>query len=166
MQAAEHELSRLRRTECGNRQNPVLPPVVGAGVQVGRRIIAATDDHPLGPKAPEVPVPPSEEFLPGRDLEVVDGDDALRRRGRWEIAQHAGDVQIRRNREPAGPHDQADKAPWLVNAGAIDEHGATLLRRQSVNDLVEDSRPPTPVSAEEKDVASHQDEVDRTVKQL
>jgi hypothetical protein len=166
MQAAEHELSRLRRTECGNRQNPVFPPVVGAGVQVGRRIIAATDHHPLGPKAPEMPVPPSEEFLPGRDLEVVDGDDALRHRGRWETAQHAGDVQIRGNREPAGPHDQADQAPWLVNAGAIDEHGATLLRRQSVNDLVEDSRPPTPVSAEEKDVASHQDEVDRTVKQL
>jgi len=35
-----------------------------------------------------------------------------------------------------------------------------------VDDLVEDGRPPTPVSPEEKDVASHQDEVDRTVEQL
>jgi hypothetical protein len=35
-----------------------------------------------------------------------------------------------------------------------------------VNDLVEDGRPPTPVSAEEEDVTSHQDEVDRTVEQL
>jgi hypothetical protein len=120
----------------------------------------------LGPKAPEVAVPPSEELLPGRYLEVVDGDQALRRCWRWETAQHAGDVQIRGNREPAGPHDQADQAPWLINAGAIDEHGATLLRRQSVNDLMEDSRPPTPVSAEEKDVPSHENEVDRTVKQL
>ncbi len=113
-----------------------------------------------------MPVPSSEELLPGRDLEVVDGDDALRRCGRWETAQHAGDVQIRGNREPAGPHDQADQAPWLLNAGAIDEHGETRLCRQAVNDLVEDGRPPTPVSAEEEDVASHQDEVDRTVEQL
>jgi hypothetical protein len=111
-------------------------------------------------------VPPSEELLPGRDLEVVDGDDALRRWGRWETAQHARDVQIRGNREPAGPHDQADQAPWLVNAGAIDEHRGTLLRRQTVNDLVEDGRPPTPVRAEQEDVASHQDEVDCTVKQF
>jgi hypothetical protein len=111
-------------------------------------------------------VPPSEEFPPRRDLEVVDGDHAWPRRGRWERAEHAGDVEIRGNREPAGPHDQADQAPWLVNAGAIDEHGGTLLRRQTVNDLMEDGRPPTPVSAEEEDVASHQDEVDRTVEQL
>ena len=83
MQAPEHELSRLRRTECGNRQNPVLPPVVGAGVQVGRRIITATDHHPLGPQAPEMPVPPSEELLPGRDLEVIYGDHARRRFERW-----------------------------------------------------------------------------------
>jgi hypothetical protein len=49
MQAAEHELSRRRPTECGKRQNPVLPPVVGTSVQIRRRIIAATDYHPLGP---------------------------------------------------------------------------------------------------------------------
>jgi hypothetical protein len=113
-----------------------------------------------------VAVPPSEELLSGRYLEIVDGDDALRRCGRWETAQHAGDVQIRGNREPAGPHDQANQAPWLINARAIDEHGGTLLRRQTVNDLVEDGRPPTPVRAEEEDVTSHQDEVDRTVEQL
>ena len=83
MQAPEHELSRLRRTECGNRQNPVLPPVVGAGVQIRRRIIAATDYHPLGPQAPEMPVPPSEELLPGRDLEVVDGNHTRHRCGQW-----------------------------------------------------------------------------------
>jgi hypothetical protein len=83
MQAPEHELSRLRRTECGNRQNPVLPSVVGTSVQIGRRIIAATDYHPLGPQAPEMPVPPSEELLPGRDLEVVDGNHTRHRCGQW-----------------------------------------------------------------------------------
>ena len=51
---------------------------MGSGIQVWRRIITAADHHPLGPQAPEVPVPPSEELLPGRDFEVVDGDDALR----------------------------------------------------------------------------------------